>query len=131
MAHLQDLYYKKQCVFGCYHVIVLKVLYSCYHGALPKVLCPIGHGGYCHHVGQRDHRCVPGKKILNGQWPSVSSIRVLGQNICHDAVLKLVVNLLWFLSACLCNALVIGFHAAMSPSHAVSSGDPSMWYRPF
>ena len=64
-------------------------------------------------------RFSPGKKILNGQWPSMSSSTVGGWGRKYF-VMRLVSNLFCFLSACLCKALVFRIHVAMSPSHDVS-----------
>ena len=45
--------------------------------------------------------------------------------------MRLVVNILWFLSACLCNALVVRIHAVMCPIRVILYGAPPIFAHPF
>ena len=76
-------------------------------------------------MAQKSIMIIGGVRLYGIQY------NVLGVCGWKYVMLRIVANLIWLLYTCLCNVRVVRFHASISLSHSVSSGDPSMCSQTF
>ena len=105
------------------------VFLSQYHNIVPEGLHPVGHGGCCHCDGYPTHQICSRAKHL--KLPLACGI--IWWSFCGRkyVVMQFITNPLWVLSTCLYNSHVVWIHTVIFLSCTMSSGDPSLFYRPF